>query len=278
MVIMADLEKLALKLASDGPVRVLATPRLVQATLNGIYVFRTTQAQFVWEHPFYPQYYVPARVLEANPALTITPGETFSDAAGHAIATQWHLSAGGRTISDVLAFGATPPAPAHALRDLVKLDFASLDQWFEEATPIHVHPKDPFKRVDVLAATRRVVVRVAGHVVADSPAAMHLHETGLPVRFYLPPTSVRPDVLRPSATRTRCPYKGEARYYSVEVGGERHEDLVWYYEAPVLEVGGIIGLLCFYNEKVDIELDGEKLERPDTHFGRGKPGTKPPLA
>ena len=106
---------------------------------------------------------------------------------------------------------------------------------------------------------------------------MHLYETGLPCRFYLPLTSINPALLRPSQTRTQCPYKGEAEYYSVEVDGKLYEDVVWFYNRPTLECGTIVGLACFYNEKIDIVLDGEKLERPVTHFGKGKPNAKPPV-
>ncbi|MFC7479233.1 DUF427 domain-containing protein [Luedemannella flava] len=93
-----------------------------------------------------------------------------------------------------------------------------------------------------------------------------LFETGLPVRFYLPLSDVRRDLLRPSDTLTRCPYKGTAEYWSVEVNGTRHEDLVWIYRAPLPESQKIAGLACFYNEKVDLIVDGEPWVRPHTPF------------
>lgn len=95
---------------------------------------------------------------------------------------------------------------------------------------------------------------------------MHLLETGLPTRYYVPPTSVDPAILRETETKTRCPYKGEAEYYSVVLDGKEYKDIVWYYRTPTHESGAIAGLLCFYNEKVDIWLDGHKLERPKTPF------------
>ncbi len=102
-----------------------------------------------------------------------------------------------------------------------------LCKWFEEETPIYVHPKDPFKRVDILAATRDIKVSVDGHLIAHTQMSMHLYETGLPVRYYLPLTSVDASVLRPSETKSKCPYKGEAQYWSVELGGKTYEDLFW---------------------------------------------------
>lgn len=107
---------------------------------------------------------------------------------------------------------------------------------------------------------------------------MHLYETGLPCRFYLPFTSVDASVLRPSATKTKCPYKGEAEYYDVVLdNGKTYEAVFWYYVNPTLESSKIEGLLCPYNERVDVELDGVLLERPQTPFSKGKPGGKPLL-
>ena len=111
-----------------------------------------------------------------------------------------------------------------------------------------------------------------GVEVASAPGgAQHLHETGLPVRYYLPATAVDAGRLRASATTTECPYKGVANYYSLVVGAGTAEertlrDVVWYYRNPTHESARVAGLLCFYNEKVDIELDGTMLERPKTIF------------
>lgn len=111
---------------------------------------------------------------------------------------------------------------------------------------------------------------VDGFEIASTPTAMHLYETGLPCRFYIPLTAVDQTVLRKSDTTTKCPYKGIADYYSVEINGQVHEDLFWYYRAPTLECAKVEGLVCPYNERVDITLDGKKLERPKTPFGPPK--------
>lgn len=154
---------------------------------------------------------------------------------------------------------------------LTTADTSAKDQWLEEDTPIFVHPKDPFKRVDILASTRPIKVAIAGRTVAEASASMHLYETGLPVRFYMPLMSIDTSVLRPSQTRTQCPYKGEAEYYSVVIDGKEYKDIVWFYTRPTIECAGVAGMCCFYNEKVDISIQGhgawEELERPKTHFG-----------
>ena len=74
------------------------------------------------------------------------------------------------------------------------------------------------------------------------------------------------DLLRPSDTTTQCPYKGTASYWTLDVDGKRYDDFVWTYPAPLPESQKVIGLACFYNEKVDLIVDGERLERPKTPF------------
>lgn len=93
---------------------------------------------------------------------------------------------------------------------------------------------------------------------------MHLYETGLPVRYYIPLTAINNSVLRPSDTRTQCPYKGEAEYYDVFIGDKVHKNIVWFYTRPTIECASIAGLCCFYNEKVDISIqNGDKWEKLD---------------
>ncbi|MGH2895017.1 MAG: DUF427 domain-containing protein, partial [Solirubrobacteraceae bacterium] len=103
---------------------------------------------------------------------------------------------------------------------------------------------------------------------AETDRALALFESNLPARWYIPREDVGAE-LAPSDTVTRCPYKGTASYYSVKLsGGGDGNDLIWYYEAPLAEVGRIAGMLCFFNEKVDIELDGELQERPESPWSR----------
>ena len=140
------------------------------------------------------------------------------------------------------------------------------DQWLEEDIPIYVHPKDPFKRVDILPSQRPIEIKVLGKAVAKSSSSMHLIETGLPTRYYLPLASVDQSVLRKSSLVTKCPYKGEAEYYHVMVDGQEMQDLVWYYRFTTQESAAIAGLVCFYNEKVDVVLDGELQPKPKSPF------------
>ena len=110
-------------------------------------------------------------------------------------------------------------------------------------------------RVTVSPSPRRVRVVVGGETVADTRRALELHETGLPVRWYLPREDVRAEVLEPSDRQTRCPFKGTASYFSVRAGGELHRDVIWSYEAPIPEVAEIAGHLAFYDDRVSIQVD-----------------------
>jgi len=159
-----------------------------------------------------------------------------------------------------------PDSPIERLRDLIRFDWDAMDEWLEEDEPVYVHPRDPYTRVDILASSRHVRVEVDGVTVADSDRPRILFETGLPPRYYLPLPDIRAELLIPSGTQTHCPYKGTAGYWSVDAGHGVHHDLVWIYRAPLPESQKIAGLACFYNEKVDIYLDGELQQRPRTHF------------
>ena len=273
-----SLKKLAIKLGTDGPVKTFATPKKIQILFGGIYILKTTNALYVWEHPFYPQYYVPKKeLLESTKhnQFEFKEIEDFQSENGQHVGSQCTIKVGNKSTDKVIAFSDNLSGKAEDLRGMVKIDFGIMDQWFEEDTPIYVHPKDPFKRVDILESTRPVKVSVEGQMIAKTTTSMHLYETSLPRRFYIPFTSIDASVLRPSTTKTKCPYKGDAEYYSVEINGKLHEDLFWYYRNPTLESSKVVGLCCPYNERVDIELDGEKLERPKTHFGPPKEGKKP---
>jgi uncharacterized protein (DUF427 family) len=141
-----------------------------------------------------------------------------------------------------------------------------MDHWFEEDEEVFVHARDPYTRIDILPSSRRVRVEIDGVTVADTTHASFLYETGLPTRYYLPKTDVRMDLLTPTDTVTMCPYKGDARYWSVTVDGQTHENVVWGYDAPLPESQKVVGLVSFYNEKVDVYVDEEPEIQPKTKF------------
>lgn len=150
------------------------------------------------------------------------------------------------------------------LAGLVKMQMGGPDlEWFaEDERLLGNHPKDPYKRIDILPSSREIRVEVNGAVVAQSTSNMFLHETMLRTRYYLPATSVKDwTMLSRSKTTTFCPYKGQASYYHLQIGDTVIQDAVWYYIYPTHESAAIQGFLCFYNEKVDIFVDGVRESR-----------------
>jgi uncharacterized protein (DUF427 family) len=151
------------------------------------------------------------------------------------------------------------------LKDYVAFYWDKMDAWFEEDDEVFVHPRDPYHRVDVLNSSRHVKVIVGGEVVAETTRPRLLFETGLPTRYYVPKLDVRLDLLTPTNTTTRCPYKGKASYWTVNVNGKEFKDIVWGYPAPIPESPKIENLVCFYDEKVDaVYVDGELQPKPVT--------------
>src|SRR5437762_12763231 len=241
-------------------IRVEQGPKRVRAYLGGEIVADTKTPFLVWEWPHYPTYYIPAGDVRAE----LVPAGQTEHSPSRGDGQVYHIKVAGAA-----ADGAAlryPDSPIAALRDLVRLDWKSMSEWFEEDEPVYTHPRDPYSRVDILASSRHVRVEVDGMTVADSRAPRVLFETALPPRFYLPMSDVRMDLLEPSSTVTHCPYKGAATYWSLVLDDRRFDDFAWCYRAPFPESQKIAGLVCFYNEKVDLHVDGELHARPTTKF------------
>ncbi len=233
-----------------GRVRVEQGHKRVRVYLNGELVADTIRPLLVWESPYYPAYYIPASDVRAE--LVPTGDTEHSPSRGNADVYDVPTSAG----TAAKAARRYADSPFEELRDAVRLDWAAMSEWFEEDEPVYVHPRDPYHRVDILASSRRIRVELDGVTLAESRSPRILYETRLPARYYLPITDLRMDLLRPSRTETGCPYKGTAKYWSVEVDGRSYQDLVWIYRNPLPESQKIAGLACFYNEKVDLYVDG----------------------
>src|SRR5258708_3644127 len=243
-----------------GSVRVEPGPKRVRACLNGGLVADRRRRFRVWERPYYPTYYLPASDVCA---ALIPAGETeHSPSRGDGEVLHVKVA----TATAERAALRYPASPLEQLRDLVRLDCNAMGEWLEEDEPVYTHPRDPYQRVDILASSPHVRIEVDGVTVAESRQPRILFETGLPARHYMPLTDVRMDLLRPSATVTHCPYKGAASYWSVDAGHGAREDLVWIYRAPLPESQKIAELACFYDEKVDVYLDGELQDKPATPF------------
>ena len=248
--------------ASIVPVNHVApVPRRVRAYLGTEKVLDTTRALYVWELPYFPQYYIPLADVRSD--LLVSEGH--SQQTGRGLVEVHGLQVG--EAHRPRAARLVTKATVDGLDGMVRFEWAALDAWFEEDEQVFVHPRDPYTRVDALRSDREVRVELDGVVLADSRSPVMVFETGLPTRYYVNRTDVRFEHLVPSGTVTSCPYKGTtSAYWSVQVGDTAHKDLAWAYDFPTRQLLPIAGLVAFYNEKVDTFLDGELLDRPQTHF------------
>ena len=238
----------------------------LRAQLDGEAVIDTTHALLVWEpRRVVPSFAVPTGDVRGELVPAAGGEESDSDILHPGIAFAAHSSPG--EAFDVRVSGRTLPEAAFAPDDdafdgYVIVDFAAFDGWLEEDEPLFGHPRDPFHRIDIRRSSRHVVIERDGRVLAETTRPTMLFETSLPARFYIPREDVRVE-MTPSDRRTICAYKGEASYFAID-----GLDLVWVYDDPLFEAAPIKGLVAFFDELVDVTVDGRKRARPLTKFSK----------
>lgn len=266
MAAMAQQRESGFKTNPDYRITFERSPRRVRVKFNGETVVDSTNAHLLFETRHLPVYYFPRADIRMD-LLQPTAHATYCPYKGDA--SYWTLRVGDK-IAENAAWGyRTPFDEVAAIKDFVAFYWDRVDHWYEEDDEIFVHPRDPYKRVDVVNSSRPVRVVLGGETIAETKRARFLFETRLPTRYYIPPEDVRMDLLMPSAKITRCPYKGEAHYYSAKVGDRVFEDIVWFYPDPIAECPKIKGYLSFFNEQVDaIFVDGVEVPRPVTPWSK----------
>ena len=240
-----------------------ASPRRVRAYFNGALVADSRDMVLFFERP-YPNYFFPQRdvrmdLLERRAELDA------GDPRGDRVV--WHLEVAGRRALEAAFTYTHPPVDTQAdLGDYIAFVWDAMDHWFEEDDEIFVHARNPYHRVDAVHSSRHIEVSVEGIELASTRRPVLVWETGLPTRYYIPRQDVRLDRLVRTETVTRCPYKGVAETFALRSGDTTLADVAWSYPLPIPECPKIEGLICFYNEVVDIAEDGIGLVRPTTHF------------
>jgi uncharacterized protein (DUF427 family) len=226
------------------------TPKRIRVIVGQETVADSRGGILLHESGLQPVYYFPPADVRSE-LLEATDRHTHCPKKGDA--SYYTIRAGERVVENGAWYYPEPlPDAPPQLKGMIAFYFDRVDRWLEEAEEIGVHPRDPYHRIDVIPSESRVRVSVDGQVLAETRRALALFETGLPVRWYFPREDVSA-ALHDSDTVTRCPYKGEAHYYSVDVADG--QDLVWYYAEPRAEVGAIAGRLCFWNERVQLEVE-----------------------
>ncbi|MFJ4840235.1 DUF427 domain-containing protein [Streptomyces sp. NPDC088746] len=237
-------------------------PRRIRGTIGGRVAFDTRRALYVWEWSAYPQFSIPA--VDLVDAVLTDDDHVEQLGAGPA---RRHTLQVGPEVREGAAWAWDHGAPAR-LQGTVRFEWEALDSWFEEDEPVFVHPRSPYSRVDALRSSSSVRVELDGVVLADAPHCVKLFETGLPTRYYLDRAYVDQTRLRRSDTVTRCPYKGTTSGYWSFVGdAAAHSDIAWVYDFPTIHANRIAGMVAFYNERVDLSVDGTPLPRPPAPAG-----------
>jgi uncharacterized protein (DUF427 family) len=238
----------------------------IRVVLEGETVADSRHALLVSESGHQPVYYFPPEDVRSD---LLEPSDRHTRCPKKGEASYHSVRVGDRFEKAVAWYYPEPLEGAAAIKDRIAFYWDRMDHWYEEDEEVVVHPRDPYHRVDVIPTSRRIRISLDGELLAESDQAMALFESNLPTRWYLPREDVRAE-LEPTDTVTRCPYKGTASYYAVRVpGGEAVKDLIWYYDDPLPAVERIAGRLCFFNERVDVEVDGELEGKPETAWRHG---------
>lgn len=259
---------------SMAELRYEPTAKRIRATADGVTIADSDRAMLVWEpRRAVPYYALPAEdlraeiVAETDPQPRQPPGRvlhagpgSFAQHTAHGEEASLRFDGG---VRERAAFRYADPE----LAGYIGLDFDAFDAWLEEEEPIVAHARDPFHRVDIRRGSRHVRIEVGGQPLADSHAPRLLFETHLPVRFYLPREDVRFDLLSASPTRTACAYKGLASYWTFHSGGGSI-DVAWSYLHPLPEATEIAGMVAFFDERVDVDVDGRRRARPRTPWSQ----------
>jgi len=247
-------------------VHVSDSPRNVRVIFGGETIADTKRARLLRESNVLPVYYFPKQDIRTD---LLVESQQRTDCPYKGTASYWTARAGNKTAENGVWSYTNPLSDAAVLKDHFAFEWNKMDKWYEEDEEIFVHPRDPFKRVDALPSKRHVRVVIDGETVADTRRPHLVFETNHPVRYYIPKEDVRMDLLVPSGTTSRCPYKGPASYWSAKIGDQIFEDLIWGYMEPIAECPKIKGLLCFWHERgAEIFLDGEKIPPPKTKWAR----------
>ena len=251
----------------QGPAHVLywePVPQRIRGILAGQTVVDSNAAMRLHETGLLPVLYFPADDVRGD---LLAASDHSSHCPFKGDASYRSLRIGDREATDAVWTYEQPLDSAPPIAGYLAFYPDALDAWFEEDQEVFTHFRDPYHRVDVLDSSRHVRVSVGDQVLAETIRPRMVFETGLPPRAYVPPEDVAADLLTASDTRTGCPYKGQASYWSAAAGGQEVVDAAWSYPQPLPDGTRLAGYLSFDDNKVNVVV-GE----PDGPGRRGEPG------
>lgn len=236
------------------------SPKWVRVMSNGKVIADSRRVILLREKGRVPVYYFLQEDIRMD-LLVVSPRSDQNPTKGPI--SYWSIKINDQIVEDAAWAYLDLPSGVSELNNYLGFEWNKMDSWFEEKEEVFAHARDPYKRIDALPSSRHVQVVLNSEIVGDSYNPVILFEPGHPDRYYLPKLDVRMDLLRSSEKISRCPYKGQANYYSLDGENPEYSDIVWTYRHPTLEASKIAGLLAFYNERVDaIFVDGEEQPKP----------------
>lgn len=240
-------------------------PQRIRGLVAGETVVDSTNAKLLHETGRLPVYYFPDEDVRAD---LLVDSDTRTTCPHKGEARYHSLRVGDRTVADAVWYYPEPIENAPFLAGHKAFYWKLVDEWYAEDEQLFGHPRDPYARIDVYPTSRHIRISIDGELIAESVRAKALFESNLPARWYLPPDDVRLELLEKSSTLTRCAYKGQASYWHVRIGDDVHEDLAWTYREPQHDAEPVRDLIAFFDERVDVEVDGRLHERPVTQWSR----------
>jgi len=243
----------------EGPAAVLYWedfPKRVRVEFNGATIADSRRVKALHETGefmvlYFPREDVEMRYLEGSNHRIESPHK--------GSATHWSVRVGDRVAADAAWSYGNPAASATPIAHYVAFVYTAMDAWYQEDDRVYSHPRDPYHRFDIHNSSRRVIVRHGASVIAESGRPRILFETGVVPRYYLPPEDVRVDLLERSATVSQCPYKGDGQHWNLTIDGTMLRNAAWTLPRPLGEAQVIADCFCFYSEKLEVEVDGERL-------------------
>ena len=244
-----------------GEFRFEPTSKRIRAFVDSDLLFDSRRAALVWE----PRRVVPSYAIPlADVAVAVTPSTRQAPEPNRRPVWDPRTPFAMRlTAGRAVELAGVEGFVADEFDAMVIVDFDGPTSWFEEDEQVFAHPRDPFHRIDVLDSARRLEIRHDGELLASTTRAKMLFETGMAPRYYLPIEDVAVE-LDLSDTHSRCAYKGEATYYSAKLGDGTLADIAWSYRDPADDGTAVVGLVAFWDEKLDLVIDGEPVARATT--------------
>lgn len=240
------------------------TGRRVRVEFNGEIIADTPDAMILRENAFHIYYYFPVDHVKTE---YLTESDHVNESKFRGNTKHWTVKVGDKEAEHAAFTYPETKEGRPDVREFITFEWGEMDKWYEEDEEVFGHPRDPYHRIDTVQSSRNIRVEVDGVTVADTNRSIILYETGMPRRYYMPMEDVKQEYLTATELQTLCPYKGFANYWSVKTNGNDNENVVWGYPEAFTESARIEGYVSFYNEKLDIYVDGELEEKPRTVFG-----------